>query len=150
MNQSLHEFLNMSQENYSAAKRLSDAVNNIAICYPPEQLYNAWIAVKLVDGSWDGTLYESRRDAVRHQSDEKLCAYLAMREAPGGMDVRAAYAVLTYHRAAYDAGFRLPDPDHPTGGPTLITPLPREDFGRQLRELIARSGKGKQYYRGRP
>lgn len=146
----LEEFLNMSQDNYSAAKRLSDRINTLAVSHPPDMLQRGWIAVRLSDGEWDGTLYDNRRDAVRHQSNEFLCAYISTREAMGGMDVRAAFAVLSYHRAAYDAGFRLPDPDHPTGGKQLVTPLTNQDFRGQLRQLIMASGKGKQYYRGRP
>lgn len=119
-----------------AAKRCADIINAYATFVPFEHRVRCWVAIRLSDGGSDGTLYESRRDAVRHQSDEKLCAYFTYRNSPHGMKPKDAQLWLDYHRAAYDAGFRLPDPDHQTGGPDLIMPLPWEQFALQRRRLI--------------
>jgi hypothetical protein len=43
--------------------------------------------------------------------------------------------MLAYHRGAYDAGFRLPDPDALHGGRDLIMPTTPEHLGGQLRRL---------------
>jgi hypothetical protein len=61
-----------------AAKRASDVVNSYAVFTPYEDLINCYVALRLSDGGHDGTLYYSKREAVRHQSDEKLCAYLQL------------------------------------------------------------------------
>ena len=121
-----------------AAKRLSDNVNNLAIWHPLDVLTRSWIAVRLEDGSYDGTLYDSRYDAVRHQSYEQQCAYLQLSNIMGGMELREAYAFLKFHRDAYDAGLKLTDPERPNGGFDLITPITNEDVRSQIRRMRRR------------
>lgn len=142
-------FLNASPESYDAAKRLCDIVNNLGTHKTFEELVNGWIAVRLSDGTWDGVLYDSRHAAVSHQSNEFLCAYLSTRSAQSGMTVRDAHTFLAFHRAAYDAGFRLPDPDHKNGGKELIVPATKQDVRSQVRRLIIASGRNPEYYRSR-
>lgn len=95
-----------------------------------------WVAVRLRDGKSDGVLYDSKREAVRHQSDEKLCAYINV--PPNGMTPCRAESFLATMRRLYDAGWRLTDPDSTTGGPDLI---PRTTFEDQARQMVA-LGKG--------
>lgn len=149
MRGNIEDFLTASPESYDAAKRLSDYVNNLGTHKTHEELVNSWIAVRLSDGSWDGVLYDSRKAAVSHQSDEFLCAYLSTRSAQSGMSVRDAHTFLAFHRAAYDAGFRLPDPDHANGGRELIPPVTRQDIGSQVRRLIVAGGRSAGYYKTR-
>lgn len=118
-----------------AAKRLSDFVNNICISQPLDVVIRSWIAISLADGSTDGNLYESRRDAVRNQYYEQQCAYLCLKEAPHGMPTQEAYVYLKYHRDAYDAGLRLTDPEKDNGGYDLRMPIAREDVSRQIAAL---------------
>lgn len=120
------------------AKRLSGIVNDLAVCQPYEVLANSWIAVRLSDGGTDGVLYDSRRDAVLHQAYEKQCAYLHLRAAPGGMQVREAYAFLKFHRDAYDSGYTFIDPEHPTGGVDMCMPIAREDVRAQIHRMRTR------------
>lgn len=124
-----------SNEDLDAAKRLSGIVNSMAILYDMDTILNSWIAVRLSDGSTDGVLYDSRRDAVRHQAHETQCAYLSLRAAPGGMQVQEAYAFLRFAREAYDAGFTFVDPDHPTGGVDMQIPIATEDVRAQIHRL---------------
>jgi hypothetical protein len=149
MTGTIEGFLNASPESYDAAKRLSDYVNNLGAHKSYEELVNGWIAVRLSDGSWDGVLYDSRHSAVTHQSNEFLCAYLSTRSAQSGMTIRDAHTFLAFHRAAYDAGFRLPDPDHKTGGKELIVPATKQDVRSQVRRLIIASGKSAEHYKTR-
>jgi hypothetical protein len=142
-------FLTARPESYDAAKRVSDVVNNLGTHKTFEELVNGWIAVRLSDGTWDGVLYDTRHSAVSHQSNEFLCAYLSTRSAQSGMSIRDAHTFLAFHRAAYDAGFRLPDPDHSNGGKELIPPVTRQDIGSQVRRLIIAGGKSAQYYNTR-
>lgn len=115
-----------------AARRCSDAVN-LHVSALGFDAAGKWVAVRLADGSSDGTLYDKKRDAVRHQSDEKLCAYVCI--PPSGMNPCRAESFIKMSRMAYDAGFRLADPDDKHGGRELITPVMREDHARQLARL---------------
>jgi hypothetical protein len=83
-----------------------------------------FVAVRLADGGSDNALYDTRRDAVRHQFDEKLCAYV--RVTPNGMNVCAAESFMATQRKLYDAGFRLTDPDDARGGKQVVPRLMRE------------------------
>ena len=121
-----------------AAKRAYDIVRGYTAFVQYEELVRSWVAIRLSDGSSDGTLYGSKQDAVRHQgAGEMTCAYFNYRSAPNGFaTIKEAAVWLEYHRQAYDSGFRLPDPDDPGGGPELIMPTPKEVLMPQLRELI--------------
>lgn len=119
-----------------AARRASDAVNLHYAAIGTDAI-GKWVAIRLADGSSDGVLYDRKRDAVRHQPDEKLAAYVRIR--PGGMNVCAAESFMKMSRMAYDAGFRLADPDARHGGLDLIPRLTREDQGRQMAALGRRA-----------
>lgn len=92
-----------------------------------DELKDKWMAIRLSDGGYDGSLYDSKRDAVRRQSDEFLCAYLCFRNMMSGVTPREMEIFLKWNRDAYDAGFRLPDPDDICGGPEVIMTTPRYD-----------------------
>lgn len=73
--------------------------------------YGRWAAIRLSDGGSDGTAYENRRDAIKHQLHESQCAYICIpREAMSGHD---AMRFMDINRDLYDKGFRLTDPDDP-------------------------------------
>ena len=116
-----------------SAKRARDIIGSYVAFIPFEQRVRSWVAIRLSDGGSDGTLYDSKRDAVRHQADEFTCAYFSYRGAPNGFSTSKEAAVwLEFHRQAYDHGFRLPDPDAANGGPDLIMPTPNEQVSLQL------------------
>lgn len=118
------------------AKRAFDIVASYVAFVDFDQRIRSWVAIRLSDGGSDGALYDSKREAVRHQSDEFTCAYFSYRGAPNGFASPKEAAIwLEYHRQAYDAGFRLPDPDAATGGPDLIMPTPNEQVQLQLAQL---------------
>ena len=122
-----------------AAKRAFDIVNSYVTFTDYSYRVRCWVALRLIDGGSDGTLYESRREAVRHQSSEQLCAYFSYRNAPNGFaSVKDAQLYMDYHRMAYDSGFRLPDPDARDGGPELIMPTPGEQISLQLADWARR------------
>jgi len=117
-----------------AAKRAYDVVREIVgnLSYEERTAY-PYVALKLSDGSSDGKNYDTKREAVAAQFHEQLCAYFSFRLAPNGFATpRDAAIFLAYHRAAYDAGARLPDPDAPHGGRDLIMPTTPEHLGGQL------------------
>jgi hypothetical protein len=123
-----------------AAKRAFDIVNSYVAFVPFEERVRSFVALRLSDGGSDGVLYDSRREAVRHQLDEKLCAYFGYSGAPEGFASKTDAAIfLEYHRAAYDAGARLPDPDDIQGGPEQIMPMSLEHVADQIRRFRAHS-----------
>jgi hypothetical protein len=115
-----------------AARHASDAVN---LHWSALQwgAVKRWVAVRLSDGKSDGTLYDTKRDAIRHQLHEQQCAYVCI--PPGGMNACQAESMLSFSRRAYDAGMRLPDPDARDGGGSLIPRLTRRDQTRQIARL---------------
>lgn len=124
-----------TDEELNAAKRLSGIINSLVVIYPIDQLIHSWIAVRLSDGGYDGTLYDTRQDAVRHQPHEQQCAYLNLAPVMGGMEVQAAYAILKFHRDAYDAGMTFIDPEHPTGGMDIGMPIAMEDVRTHIHRM---------------
>ena len=114
------------------AKRISDATL-LQWVAGKWNCVNKWMAFKLEDGRTDNVLYDSKRDAVRHQLDEFLCMYVNLQ--PGGMNVCEAEAMFKFTRQAYSNGFRLPDPDAKSGGPDLIPRIGTDKLTAQIRAL---------------
>jgi len=114
------------------AKRCADAVNLhfYAIGW---QCVGKWVAIRLSDGGSDGVLYDDMGAAVRHQSDANRCHYVKMISQM--MDHCDAEILLTFYRRAYDAGFKMKDPDARNGGKQLLMPHKLEDQVRALRLL---------------
>jgi hypothetical protein len=133
--------LTANQEEMDSAKRLSGIINSLVICHPIETLIHSWIAVRLSDGGYDGTLYDTRRDAVRHQQYEKQCAYLNLAPIAGGMEIQAAYAILKFHRDAYAADMTFIDPEHETGGMDIGMPIAMEDVRTHIHRMHNRRKK---------
>jgi hypothetical protein len=120
-----------------AAKRAYDVIREIAthVDYD-ERMGYSFVALRLSDGGSDGNMYDTKPNAVRHQVHEMQCAYFSFRRMPNGFASPADAALfLAYHRMAYDAGFRLPDPDDKRGGPDLIMPITGEQLQNQLNRL---------------
>ena len=101
-----------------AAKRMSDIINGLVTFTPTWELARKWIAIRLQDGGYDGTLYDSREDAIRHQTDERFCAYVAMQSMIQGAKPLDCAIYLEFHRQAYDENMRLHEPQ----APQLILP----------------------------
>jgi hypothetical protein len=101
-----------------AAKRMSNIINALITFTPVWELRTKWLAIRLQDGGYDGTLYDTREDAIRHQLDERFCAYVCMAGLIQGAKPLDCAIFLEYHRQAYDAGMRLHEPE----APQLIMP----------------------------
>jgi hypothetical protein len=112
-----------------AAKRMADVINAIVTFTPIWDLRTKWVAIKLSDGGYDGTLYDTRDDAISHQLDERFCAYVCMGAMLSGAKPLDCAIFLEFHRQAYDAGMRLHEPE----APQLIMPTSVYDriTGRQ-------------------
>lgn len=91
-----------TQEEKDAVQRLCEAVN-IHVHALGSDAYGKFVAVRLEDGrSVDGTLYDTREDAVRHTIHDPWCFYVKVN--PGGLGPREAWVVLGYARQAKKAG----------------------------------------------
>ena len=90
-----------SQEEWDAAQRLADAVN-LHVQAQGDAAYGKYVAVRLSDGRSDGNLYDTRRDAARHQVDDPWCFYVKVN--PGGIQLKEAWVVLGYARQAKRSG----------------------------------------------
>lgn len=106
-----------------AAKRMAGIINGLVTFTDPWDLRTKWIAVRLSDGGYDGNLYDSREEAIRHQLDERFCAYVAMQTMISGAKPLDCAIYLEFHRQAYDAGMRLHEPE----APQLIMPTATYD-----------------------
>jgi len=115
-----------------AAKRASDAINKAIVENGFDMVTHKWLAIRLSDGGTDGVLYDTKRDAVRRQSNEFQCAYVALRNLRQGAKPEEMARFLQFNRDAYDAGFRLPDPDSNDGGPELLRDAATNDFYREM------------------
>lgn len=101
-----------------AAKRMSGIINGLVTFTPLDDLRRKWIAIRLQDGGYDGTLYDSREDAIRHQLDERFCAYTLMGNMIDGARPLDCAIFLEFHRQAYNERMRLHEPN----APQLIIP----------------------------
>lgn len=104
-----------------AGKRISEGIRLAITFHVWEEIKNGWMAFALSDGQTDHTVYPSRQDAIRHQSDETRFLYIALRSCPSGMPEKDAEIFLEVNRHAYDASMRLSEPE----APQLIMPISR-------------------------
>lgn len=118
-----------------AGKRISDALNvyvtGLGLTHWRE-LRSKWMAFRLSDGTSDGVLYDSKRDAVAHQMNEFQCVYISFANLAGGAKPMDCALFLNFTRDAYDAGFRLPDPDDVNGGRDLAPTAGQMDAARGI------------------
>jgi len=101
--------------------------------------YGQWFAVRLTDGTSDGTLYPDKQSCMRHQHGQEVYfAFICI--APTDMSVCDADAFIRTARTMYDAGIRIADPDDRHGGRSPIMRATREDQASLVRS-IARRGR---------
>src|SRR5215469_453019 len=120
-----------------AGKRIADALNQKLTDYGYWMIKTRWMAFSLQDGTAaggkGGDLYDNKRDAVRHQSNEFQWAYICFIHLGHGADPRECAVFLKFTRDAYNRGMRLPDPDNIHGGAELImTTRWRDAYRRRL------------------
>lgn len=97
----------ITPEEWDAARRMRDAVNHFAEearATRAQRTRPPFIAIDLADGRCpDGTLYDSRPEAVAGQKGNKHRFFVAV--PPDGMGVKAALVCLMYARRAFKAGY---------------------------------------------
>lgn len=121
------------------AKRAADIVNGYRMFIPWDELKTKWVAIKLEDGSSDGTLYDSLRDAKLHKGIfHDRWAYICYRNLVQGTNAQEMWRHLDFTRDAYAAGMRLPDPEDIRKDrevPGLMIPFAQADWYRRVHDL---------------
>jgi hypothetical protein len=116
-----------------AAKRISDIAITGWVAHGWDGFVGHWMSFRLEDGQSDKALYPRKADAVKHVPNEFHYMFIVMHV--GGMSPCEAEIMLDFHRKAYDAGFRLADPDVKTGGPDLIPRIGTPEIASQIQAL---------------
>lgn len=120
----------LTADDINSGKRAHDYIATYTSVADIWDLKTKWVAIRLSDGGSDGQIYDSKRDAVRHQDFEQQCMYINFGSmlASGGSNARELAIMIAFHRDAYKKGMRLADPDDITGGRQLI--MQAEDYDR--------------------
>lgn len=116
-----------------AAKRFSDLYN----LHKAAGTARGWIAVALADGASDGTVYETRAEAVFWQHHNERWFFFCTLQQPS-MTVCQAESLLRYKRVM--AEMEAADRDARDGGPEVIPRVSAEDMEAQIRAV--QSGQG--------
>lgn len=111
-----------------AAKRMADIVMQQWTDHGWDAV-GKWMGFSLVNGDSDKVLYPLKQYCVRHNDEFRYC-FIKLH--PAGMSACEAEVMLKFHRSAYDAGFRLADPEKKSGGPDIIPRITREGMLQQL------------------
>lgn len=95
----------LPKELLDAANRMRDAVNLhvVAGSLGARERHLQWLAIALEDGRSDGTVYESRLDAVRHTAN-KSRGWFYLKLGADSMGEREAIIVLQQARQAFAKG----------------------------------------------
>jgi hypothetical protein len=113
-----------------AGKRMSGIVNNVRHAADWDDLKNCWMAFKLEDGSSDGTVYDTKNDAVWYMRNKaSKYFFLSLRQCIGGMSEGEATRVLALTRVQSERGRYNPKPDDMRDP---IQPLTMEDYQNEL------------------
>lgn len=133
---------NELRELLDCGKRASDIINSVLVDQGFHNVAHKFIAIRLADGGWDETLYDSKRDAVRHQKHEHLCAYFAFRGMRMGVTPTDMARLIQVNREAYRNGWRMHDPDDKHGGQDLLIDTATNDtfraMMRDITQLVAK------------
>lgn len=90
-----------------AAKRISDIYTMHRVADPYGNI-GSWFAAALSDGTSDMVLYDSKRDAIRHQHHNENW-YTFIQIVPSMMTPCEAEVMLKISRMMYDKGWRITD-----------------------------------------
>ena len=124
------------KEFIDAGKRASDIINGLITAHPWDDIKDKFVAIRIGDGSSDGVIYDTKADAVRHQSHEQQCAYVGFRNLVGGATPKEMAIYLKFNRDAYKAGMRLIDPDNQRN-PVQDLLIPAKGYDEMRNRLAA-------------
>lgn len=112
-----------------AGQRMSDTINNIRMGNDWDNIKDSWMAFALEDGRSDGTVYDTRDDAIRfHRNRAKKYFYCALRSTIHGMSSKEATQILALTRTQAERGRYNPT----TERHDPIMPLTQEGYNAEL------------------
>jgi hypothetical protein len=95
-----------------AGERMSGVVNNVRHANDWDDIKNSWMVFKLEDGSSDGTIYDTKDDAVWYQRNKaSKFFYLSLRQCMHGMSPKEATLILAMTRVQSERGRYNPTPE---------------------------------------
>lgn len=124
------------QEFMDAGRRASDIINGLITAHPWDDIKDKFVAIHIADGSSDGNIYDTKADAVRHQTHEQQYAYVAFCNLVGGATPKEMAIFLKFNRDAYLAGMRLIDPDNQKN-PVNDLLIPAAGYDKMRNKLAA-------------
>lgn len=108
---------------------MAEILNNVRMSHDWDDIKHAWMAFALEDGSSDGTVYDSRADAIRvNRNRSRKLFYVALRTIMHGITAHEATQILALTRVQSERGRYNPRED----SQDPITPLTREDYAAEL------------------
>lgn len=110
----------LTAELFDAGARMSDTINEKLIHHTWANIKTQWMAFSIADGRSDGTMYDSKRDAVKHQQREQDAYYVCFKSLMGGASQKDCAIMIKFARDAAKAGLRFVDPDSRSGGPDAL------------------------------
>lgn len=130
----------VSMEDWDAARRMMDAVNlHVMAMQEQNRDRPGYVVIRLEDGrSPDGVVYDTRKDAARHQSDPKN---FYVKVGKMSMSAMEAYTVLRFARMALKNGVVFAEEEPVI--PQLSEFIPRGNFPRIDLSKWGRNGDGK-------
>lgn len=102
----------VTEEIREAGKRIADALNARLTFGDPFELRHCVMAFRLADGTTDGTVYDSIKDAKRFTDERRFC-YFAFLNLLGGASPYECAITLAFYREAHEAGLGQRDNEIP-------------------------------------
>src|SRR6266852_4083665 len=125
----------LTYELREAGKRIAYQLNARLTFGDPFELRHAVMAFRLQDGTTDGTVYDSIKDAKRFTDPARFC-YFAFLNILGGANPEECAVVLSFYRMARDAGLGQKDNEQPFlsthGGDVMTGRGPRQQIPGRL------------------
>jgi hypothetical protein len=107
---------------------MADIVNNVRMSLDWSDIKHGFMAFTLADGQSDGTIYDTRDDAIRHHRNKaSRYFYFSLREAAHGITSREAAQVIALTRVQAERGRY-----HPEANLAPINPITMEDVISEL------------------
>ncbi len=121
-------------EHSDAARRVADSVN-IHVAAKGWDAVKRWVAIALEDGKSDGTLYDTKAEAIRGQRDHRWYFYVSV--PPNGTNACKAESLLRFARMSAKAQASISDRVATHGDPLqLITRIDARQQNAMSARLI--------------
>jgi hypothetical protein len=91
-------------------RRAADLINMYRNSLPYDDLKTKWMAFRLEDGSSDGNIYDTCKEAIDHQKFEQECWYVSFVNLVAGATAGDCERMLAFYAYVYKRGGRFVPP----------------------------------------